>query len=91
MKIIAPDGNQRRVEYALSPPPRVDGLTIGVLENSKDNALHLLVRMRDELLSFTGAVEGPIAHKHYSTIPAEPEQIGKLAKEAGLVLVGSGD
>lgn len=90
MLIVSPEGRRDEERVALNPLHSLD-VTIGILENTKDNARLLLESMRAALLAEGEGSPGQLGRKLYSTVPAEGKLVERLAADSGLVLVGSGD
>lgn len=75
-------------------PVTLDGATIGLLDNSKANAGHVLKRV-EEKLKARFVIKGSLMHAKieppYSAGPASGEILGDLTKNANVVINALGD
>lgn len=91
MKVYTPDGEVGQPDVAPAPSPSVlTGRRIGILDNRKPNAHHLLGRLAERLAERTGAEVAVIESKN-AALAAPEEVLGRLTKEVQLVLTGSAD
>jgi hypothetical protein len=74
-------------------PRRADltGVTVGLLENGKQNARRFLEDVADILRERYGAGEATLRRKENFAQPAPPELIDQLSAESDLVVIGIGD
>lgn len=74
-------------------PRRADlsGVTIGLLENGKQNASRFLEDVADILRERYGAGEAKLRRKENFAAPAPAELIDQLSSESDLVVIGIGD
>ncbi len=91
--IYSPEGH---TDALLERTPRTSikklaGLRIGVLDNGKAGADHLLGRMGAELAKKTGGIYVGCFRKQTAATPCETELIDRLAKEVEVVLTGTAD
>lgn len=71
-------------------PKRLEGLTLGILDNSKHNADYFLRRAGEELKKKFG-LQGPVMYrKTNASVPVHPEA-EKALSECGLLLTAFGD
>ncbi len=90
MKLWSPfSGGQAKIGRLAPRKPRLAGLTIGVLDNSKPNAGALLHRVAELLAARTGAAGVRGWSKPSAARPAEI--LDDIAKGADVVLTGSAD
>jgi hypothetical protein len=71
--------------------PDLSGATIGVLENTKPNARHVLEHVARRLADRYGAADVIIERKQTAAQGAPPDMIRRLSGAAHLVFAGSGD
>jgi hypothetical protein len=71
-------------------PGALAGRRIGLVDNSKTNALELLTDLQALLCDRSGAIAGPVERKEVSG-PLSEEAVGRLRDRADLVLVASAD
>ncbi len=71
-------------------PERLAGMRVGLVDNSKTNALELLTDLRDLLCERSGALPGPVEPKEVSG-PLSDDAVERLRRHADLVLVASAD
>ena len=92
VRVYAPEGMQEQHKLTLNAlPSPTRSLRVAILHNSKANAGLLLSTAAAELAASIGAPPPVLTSKGRASLPAAPEQIEQLAKEADLVLVGSAD
>lgn len=85
-------GKTTSVGLALAPRRRdLSGVTIGLLENGKQNASLFLTDVADILRERYGAGEATLRRKENFAAPAPPELIDQLSAESDLVVIGIGD
>ncbi len=74
-------------------PRRADltGVTVGLLENGKQNARLFLEEVADVLRERYGAGDATLRRKENFAQPAPPELIDQLSAESDLVVIGIGD
>ncbi|HUJ35173.1 MAG TPA: UGSC family (seleno)protein [Solirubrobacteraceae bacterium] len=69
----------------------LSGVTVGLLENGKQNASLFLQEVADILRERYGAGEARMRRKENFAAPAPPELIDALSAEADLMVIGVGD
>ncbi|TDV57734.1 hypothetical protein CLV71_101607 [Actinophytocola oryzae] len=75
----------------LTPPPRsLEGITIGLVDNSKANAWFLLDWLGERLSASHGVHLVPI-RKRVPSDPLTPAQLEELTSQCDLVLTAMGD
>ena len=93
--ILDPTGlSSRKVDAGLTLAPRradLSGVTVGLLENGKQNASLFLTEVADILRERYGAGEARLRRKENFAQPAPPELIEALSAESDLVVIGIGD
>jgi hypothetical protein len=72
---------------------RIDakGIRLGVLDNSKGNADHLLKMIVEGVRAQTPLASVVFARKPYVALPAPPETLDQLAREADVVISAMAD
>ena len=75
--------NERRID--------TKGIRLGVLDNSKGNADHLLNFIVESVKSMVPVASVVMTRKGSVSLPAPPEILDKLAAEADVVLSAMGD
>ena len=79
-------------ESTLSPRPvTLNGLRIGLLDNTKPNATLLLEEIGSELQSRYGAGETRLYTKDYFGTPATADLLERIADECDVVITAVGD
>ncbi len=92
VRIYAPEGQLERNEVALNPLPAPSStLRIGILHNNKSNAGILLETAAFQLAELLGAPAPVLTEKGRASLPADPQTIATLQREADLVFVGTAD
>lgn len=93
--IIDPTASARTAESAATPTApradRIEGLRIGLLENTKRNAAEILDVVGDALVDGHGAGELVRRTKPQFALPLTQEQIDDLLAACDAVVVGVGD
>ena len=93
--ILDPTGlSGKSTSVGLTLAPRrgdLSGVTIGLLENGKQNASLFLTEVADILGERYGAGEAKLRRKENFAAPAPPELIDSLSAESDLVVIGVGD
>ena len=72
-------------------PARLDGLKLGLVENTKFNSETLLLRLADRLRDRHGATVALVSRKRSPSHAIEEPQIGALKRVSDLVISGIGD
>jgi len=72
-------------------PGKLDGLRIGLVENTKFNSDKLLAKIGDILKAEHGVAEWKMYHKHNSSVPAHAEIIDEVKQTADVMVAGIGD
>ena len=67
------------------------GIRLGVLDNSKGNADHLLKMIVDGVRAQAPLASVVFARKPYVALPAPPETLDQLAREADVVISAMAD
>jgi hypothetical protein len=92
VRIYAPEGALQQNVVRLTPlPDPTSALRIGVLHNNKSNADVLLQTAAQHLAELLGAPAPVLTEKPRASLPADPETIATLKREADLVFVGTAD
>jgi hypothetical protein len=91
MQIVRPDGDIAEAGVQLSALPAAKSLSVGILDNRKDNAGRLLAGIRAQIVSRMSARLGAVFQKSYVNIPATTQALLGLSETSKLVLIGSGD
>lgn len=93
--ILDPTGlSDKNAMVGLTLAPRrgdLSGVTIGLLENGKQNASRFLQDIADILRERYGAGEARLRRKENFAAPAPAELIDQLSSESDLVVIGIGD
>lgn len=91
--LLDPTGmDERPTDDTLAPrPASLRGLTIGLLDNTKVNATHLLQEIGDVLTSRYGVAETRMYTKDYFGTPVKDELLRKVAEECAVVVTAVGD
>jgi hypothetical protein len=100
VELVSPvPGSARRLETApldalaalrAGDAAALAGWRIGLVDNSKTNAVELLCDLRDLLVEHAGCVAGPLERKEVSG-PLAQDAVERLAAAADLVFVASAD
>jgi hypothetical protein len=72
-------------------PPRLDGLAVGLLDNSKPNARALLEEVAHALRERFGAREVRVWGKPGSSVGAAPAVLDEIAASCAVALTASAD
>ena len=92
MMILDPVGRAETMTQALAPrPSSLDGVVVGLLDNSKPNAQVLLARVADELKARFGARDIRIFRKPGASVAASAAVIEEIASSCQVALTGSAD
>lgn len=92
IEVLDPRGEVERSEVARPAyPESLDGLRIGVIENTKHNAAQLIGGVVLRLAGELGSVRGPLLRKDFSSVGASTELLDLAASECDLVLAGTAD
>lgn len=93
--ILDPTGlSQRDAQAGLELAPRradLSGVTVGLLENGKQNARRFLEDVADVLRERYGAGEVQLRRKEIFSQPAPPELVDELSSQSDVVVIGIGD
>ena len=81
-----PKTAQRRMS-----PANDKGIRLGILDNSKGNADHLLKMIVDGVRAQVAVAEVSYARKPYVSMAAPPEILDQLAREADVVISAMAD
>lgn len=92
-RIYAPEGlaDTTYVATARTPVFDLEGKRIGVLDNGKAGATHLLSHLARGLAERTGAEFAGVYKKQTAATPCEGDLIDRLAAEVQVVLTGTAD
>ena len=92
MKLLSPEGQPLPLALRGAPrPPRLDGLRIGLLDNTKAPVDKMLAHLQQRIAErVPGATTFYISKKHPS-LPAEPEVLEALRTNADVVINALGD
>ena len=69
----------------------IDGMTIGILENGKLNAVEMLREVATLFEERHGCTVKTIYHKSNASAPAPKETLAKAVKEVDFLITGLGD
>jgi hypothetical protein len=93
--ILDPTGLSARPQapaFALAARPAdLTGVSIGLLENGKQNARRFLEDVASVLRERHGAGRATLRRKEIFSQPAPPELVDELSAESDVVVVGIGD
>jgi hypothetical protein len=93
--ILDPTGlSERPAAEGLTLAPRpaeLNGVTIGLLENGKQNARRFLEDVAAVLRERYGAGEAQLRRKEIFSQPASPELVDELSRQSEVVVIGIGD
>ncbi|MDB5808340.1 MAG: hypothetical protein JWN94_462 [Betaproteobacteria bacterium] len=89
--LVAPDAPIEETTQLKSSRRLSGGIRLGVLDNSKANADHLLKLIVDGVKKDFKVDSVVIKRKPASSRPATPEMLDELAKEADLVISAMAD
>lgn len=73
------------------PLPPLDGLAVGVIDNSKPGFNVIAEAARAELRERSGTLDGPYRTKWTAAVAADDAVYDEMAQKCGVVLTGSGD
>jgi hypothetical protein len=91
IQFLNPAGDARKGDDGLVKlPPSLDGLTIGLVDNSKPNAVFLLNWIADELETERGTSR-IMDRKPASVVPVTPSAVTSMQSTCGLVVAALGD
>ncbi|MGH8981557.1 MAG: UGSC family (seleno)protein [Acidimicrobiales bacterium] len=93
-QIMDPTGQAARVEGALqlaARPVGLDGKTVGLLDNGKQNAGRFVDELGKVLVERYGVGTVVLRKKPVATVDAPAELLGDLHASADLVVIGVGD
>ena len=92
MKLISPEGHPLPLALRSAPrPPRLDGLRIGLLDNTKAPVDKMLAHLQRRIAErIPGATTFYVSKKHPS-LGAEPEVFEALRTHADVVINALGD
>ncbi len=82
--------NPRNIAYA-PRPKSLEGLRVGLVDNSKFNSDQLLLRIAGLLERDYGATAHVMRRKRSAGIPASPEIIAEFKANCDIVVAGIGD
>ena len=88
---LDPTGKRLTQQGALAPRKRsLQGLTVGLVDNTKRNANHFLAALGQELVAHYGVKDVVTVAKGSASVPVGPKQFDDLAK-AHVIIAGVGD
>jgi hypothetical protein len=82
--------DELNVELA-SPPSDLAGITVGILDNTKQHAAELMELVAEQLDERFGGIRVVQRRKTNASVPAKAADYAWLEKECDVVLTGSGD
>jgi hypothetical protein len=92
VEVVSPEGQLPDERHPLAGRlETLEGVTLGLLDNAKPNANHLLHAIAERLQWEYGVARVIEFSKSISGVPASPEAVEALAKECAVVLTVSGD
>ena len=92
MKLCSPEGQSRPLSLGAAARPRkLDGLRIGLLDNTKAPVDNMLVHISGRLRQRFPGVEIYSASKKLASLPAEVEIIQDLRNNADILINALGD
>jgi hypothetical protein len=80
--------------HAIAYAPRpgaLQGLRVGLVENTKHNSDRLLQRIGDLLVAEHGAASARMWRKHNASVPAHQEIVDELRASCDVMVAGIGD
>jgi hypothetical protein len=92
-RLLDPTGEaEREVDVTLAPRPRgLQGLTVGLVENTKTNAALLLTEVAKELQREHGLRTWVVYTKSYFGTPVEESLIQQILRNCDFAVAGIGD
>jgi hypothetical protein len=92
-KLLDPTGfDERSADATLAPRPAgLQGLTVGLLDNTKPNAEVLLSEIAGELRSRCGIGPSPLYVKDYFGTPVKDDLLKRIVRECDVVITAVGD
>ena len=72
-------------------PRSLEGLRVGLIENTKFNSDRLLLKIGEILKAEHGVAETHLFRKHNSSVPAHQEIIDDLTRTCDVMVAGIGD
>jgi hypothetical protein len=92
MEILDPTHETPLASVAYPPRPgSLQGLRVGLVENTKHNSDRLLQKIGEVLKAEYGAAETRMWRKHNSSVPAHAEIIAELSQSCDVMVAGIGD
>jgi hypothetical protein len=92
MEILDPTHEAPVTSVAYPPRPgSLQGLRVGLVENTKHNSDRLLQKIGDVLKAEYGAAETRMWRKHNASVPAHGELIAELSQSCDVMVAGIGD
>jgi hypothetical protein len=92
MKLFDPTGQPARRELRLAPrPARLDGVRLGLVENTKFNSDRLLLALAERLGHDRGATVALLHRKRSPSHEIDQAAVAALRRQADLVISGIGD
>jgi hypothetical protein len=92
-KLLDPTGfGERTTDTTLAPrPPRLRGMRVALVENTKPNAAVLLASVGRELEREHGVQAAVMFSKSYFGTPVEESLIQRILRSSNFVVAGIGD
>jgi len=92
MEILDPTHEAPASSVSYAPRPgSLQGLRVGLVENTKHNSDRLLRKIGDVLKAEYGVAETRMWRKHNSSVPAHAEIIAELQQSCDVMVAGIGD
>jgi hypothetical protein len=92
MELLDPTTEAAAQTIAYAPRPgALDGLRVGLIENTKYNSDRLLQKIGQILKAEYGVAETRMFRKHNSSVPAHEEIIAELKATCDVMVAGVGD
>ena len=84
------EATSQKVAYA-ARPRALDGLRVGLVDNTKYNSDRLLQKIGEILKAEYGVAETRMFRKHNASVPAHAEIITELMASCDVMVAGIGD
>ncbi len=92
MLLYSPEGLPQPMDFAgATRPAKLDGLRIGLLDNTKAPVDKIMNYLAARLADFSPGVQIFQISKQHPSLPAEPEVLEQLAANADVVINALGD
>lgn len=91
-EFLDPSGGSKAEKFEVAPKlPALDGLRLGLLDNSKTNAEKYLKMVGDILVERYGVAEVKLYRKDALSKPAPPEVLDEIVANCDFAITGIGD